>query len=376
LNPQAPEVSAPELFLALPDSSCVHLAHEELIMSTTLTPAFTRLSAITGDRPTGPLHLGHYVGSLRNRLVLQDTHDLIVLVADLQALTDNAGNPQKIAQNIPEVMKDYLAVGLDPERTTFVLQSAVPELSELSMLLLNLVTVSQLERNPTVRAEIKLRGFQRDVPAGFLCYPAAQAADIIGLGAGLVPVGDDQLPMIELTNVIIDRLNRMAEDAQPLARCQAMLSNTTRLPGIYGGAKMSKSQGNAVTLGASAEELRKAVMEMYTDPNHVRVDDPGQVEDNVVFAYLDAFDPDTAAVADLKDRYRAGGLGDMLLKRRLGDIMEAEMAPIRERRASLEGQTETEEVMGMLRQGTEKARVLARSQLNSVKNALGVYALG
>lgn len=334
----------------------------------------SRPSAITGDRPTGPLHLGHYVGSLRSRLALQDTHDLIVLVADQQALTDNAGNPQKIAAHIPEVMKDYLAVGLDPTRTTFVLQSAVPELAELTMLLLNLVTVSHLERNPTVRAEIKLRGFQRDVPAGFLCYPAAQAADILGLGAGVVPVGDDQLPMIELTNTLIDRINHQRpEGADPLGRCQAHLSATPRLPGIYGGPKMSKSLGNAISLSASTDELRKAVHEMYTDPTHVRVSDPGHVDGNVVFAYLDAFDPDVETVAELKRHYQAGGLGDMPLKRRLTEIMEAELAPIRDRRVALGGQEA--HVLEILRTGTERARLIARRQLDRVRSALGVFSL-
>jgi tryptophanyl-tRNA synthetase len=240
--------------------------------------------------------------------------------------------------------------------------------------MLNLVTVSHLERNPTVHQEIKQRGFARDVPAGFLCYPAAQAADIVGLGAGVVPVGDDQLPMIELTNVIIDRINGLRpQGAAPLVRCQALLSPTPRLPGIYGGLKMGKSAGNAITLSASPEILRKAIHEMYTDPNHLKVSDPGQVEGNVVFAYLDAFDPDAAAVAALKVQYQAGGLGDMALKRRLNAIMEGELAPIRERRLALVG--ETEHVLGLLRQGTERARLLAQSQLTTVRQALGIFTL-
>lgn len=334
-------------------------------MSHTLLPR-----AITGDRPTGPLHLGHYVGSLRSRVALQDTHELTVLVADLQAMTDNAGNPQKISAHIPEVMKDYLAAGLDPQRTTFVLQSAVPELAEISMLLLNLVSVAQLERNPTVRAEISLRGFQRDVPAGFLCYPAAQAADIMGLGGGVVPVGDDQMPMIELTNLLIDRINARGGN---LERCQALLSATTRLPGIEGGAKMSKSTGNAVALGASGDELRMAVNRMYTDPNHLKVSDPGKIEGNVVFAYLDAFDPDRQAVCDLKNHYQAGGLGDVALKRRLLGVMEAELAPIRARRKALDG--ENGQMLGLLAQGTTKAREVARHQLSQIRKALGVVDL-
>lgn len=334
----------------------------------TISTALPR--AITGDRPTGPLHLGHYVGSLRGRVALQDTHQLTVLVADLQALTDNAGNPQKVARFIPEVMKDYLAAGLDPARCTFVLQSAVPELSELGMLLLNLITVSHLERNPTVRAEITQRGFARDIPAGFLCYPAAQAADIIGLGSGVVPVGDDQLPMIELANVLIDRLNHQGAG---LTRCSALLSATPRLMGIDGGAKMGKSLGNAIALGASAEDLRAAVHQMYTDPGHIRMSDPGQVEGNVVFAYLDAFDERKEEVAALKAHYQAGGLGDMALKRRLGDVLEAELGPIRARREAMAG--EDGYVLDLLRQGTQAARETAQAQLGAVRTAMGVFSL-
>ena len=331
--------------------------------------------AITGDRPTGPLHLGHYVGSLKSRLSLQDSHDLVVLVADLQALTDNAGNPQKISQNIPEVMKDYLAVGLDPARTTFVLQSAVPELAELTVLLLNLATVAQLERNPTVKNEIVQRGFCRDLPAGFLCYPVSQAADIIGLGSGVVPVGEDQLPMIEIANVFIDRINaRQTSQCKPLERCSSLLSNTTRLPGILGGSKMSKSQGNAICLSASAEELKAAVHRMYTDPLHLKVSDPGQVDGNVVFAYLDAFDPHVEEVQALKAHYKAGGLGDMSLKRRLLEVMEKELAPIRERRKGFEGQEEA--LLEHLRAGSARARLRAAEALAAVKQALGVFNLG
>lgn len=328
-------------------------------------------NAITGDRPTGPLHLGHYVGSLRARLALQDTHRLIVLVADLQAMTDNAGNPQKIAHHIPEVMKDYLACGLDPERTTFVLQSAVPALSELSMLLLNLVSIAQLERNPTVKSEIVLRGFQRDLPAGFFCYPAAQAADIIGLGSGAVPVGDDQMPMIELTNLIVDRLNARGAN---IARCSALLSPTSRLPGVDGSAKMSKSTGNAIALGASSEDLRRAVHSMYTDPTHLRIADPGKVEGNVVFSYLDAFDPDHQAVDALKEQYRAGGLGDMAIKKRLFSVMETELAPIRERRMAL-AQDDTR-MLDLLVDGSDRAQRIAQAQLDAVRDAMGVFNLG
>lgn len=329
-------------------------------------------SAITGDRPTGPLHLGHYAGSLKSRLALQESHELTVLVADMQALTDNAGNPQKIAQNIPEVMKDYLAVGLDPAKTTFVLQSAVPELAELGALLLNLTTVAQLERNPTIKAEIVQRGFARDIPAGFLCYPVSQAADIIGLGGGVVPVGDDQLPMIEIANTLVDRVNAKL-DSKLLPRCQALLSQSPRLPGILGESKMSKSLGNAVALSATQQDLKKAVHGMYTDPLHLRVSDPGRVEGNVVFTYLDAFDPDKEALDALKTHYRAGGLGDSVLKKRLLSLMEAELAPIRERRAALEGSEAL--LMDHLREGTMRARTRAAEALSRVKTALGVFQL-
>ena len=330
--------------------------------------------AITGDRPTGPLHLGHYVGSLRARLSLQDTHELTVLVADLQALTDNAGNPQRIRDHIPEVMLDYLAVGLDPKRCRFVLQSAVPALAEISTLLMNLTTVSAMERNPTVRAELVQRGFERNIPLGFLCYPTSQAADILGLGSGVVPVGEDQLPMVEIANELIDRLNHRA-DALRFERCTAMLSNTPRLPGILGGAKMSKSGGNAVALGCSKAELHDAVMRMYTDPGHLRVTDPGQVEGNVVFSYLRAFDPDPVAVAELEAHYRRGGLGDMPLKRRLLGIMEQDLEPIRTRRLELEAGNGREVAMDLLRQGSEQAQRDASDILERLRDTLGIMKL-
>lgn len=330
--------------------------------------------AMTGDRPTGPLHLGHYIGSLRARLELQHTHELTILVADLQALTDNAGNPQHIRDHIPEIMLDYLAVGLDPARCRFVLQSAVPSLAELGSLLMNLTTVSAMERNPTIRSELVQRGFERNIPLGFLCYPVAQAADILGLGSGTIPVGEDQLPMIELANELIDRLNyRAGEDR--FARCTVMLSDTPRLPGIMGGMKMSKSGGNAVPLGSTQQTLREAVMRMYTDPGHLRVEDPGQVEGNVVFAYLRAFDPDQQAVAELEAHYRRGGLGDMVLKRRLHTIMEHELAPIRERRAALDTPQGRREALELLREGSQLARMGAEDVLANVRDTLGIMRL-
>lgn len=351
---------------------------KEMLMSTLISPELAhlanRLPAITGDRPTGALHLGHYVGSLRSRVALQDTHDLVVLVADLQALTDHAGDPERVRRNILEVMKDYMAVGLDPQRTTFVLQSAVPELAELFQLLLNITNVRQLERNPTVRAEMQQKGFAESVPlpAGFLCYPVSQAADIIGLGSGCVPVGEDQLPMIELTNTLIDRLNQRLPEAPALPTCAALVSPVSRLPGVRGDAqaKMSKSLGNALALDASPEEIRAAVQGMYTDPQHLRITDPGQVEGNVVFTYLDAFDPDGARVEAFKAHYRQGGLGDMVLKRHLMGVLEEVIAPIRERRHALASQDDL--LRDVLRDGTRRARHRAQEVLMSVRERLGV----
>jgi tryptophanyl-tRNA synthetase len=324
---------------------------------------------LTGDRPTGALHLGHYAGSLRARVALQDRHDQTVLVADLQALTDNAGRAADVRRNIVEVLLDYLAVGLDPARTTFALQSAIPELAELTVLYLNLVTVARLERNPTVKAEIELRGFQRDLPAGFLVYPVSQAADITMVRATLVPVGDDQLPMIEQSNEIVRRLNHLA-GRSVLPECRALLSDTPRLPGIDG-RKASKSLGNAIPLGAGADEIRSLVHAMFTDPGHARAADPGRVEGNVVFAYLDAFDPDRAAVAELKAHYRRGGLGDVPLKRRLEGVLQELLAPIRERRAQFA--TDVADVVALVREGTDQTRWTAADVVRDVRT---VFALG
>jgi tryptophanyl-tRNA synthetase len=325
---------------------------------------------LTGDRPTGPLHLGHYAGSLRLRVGLQRcVQRQYVLIADLQALTDHAGAPAHIAQNVLEVALDYLAVGLDPARSAFVLQSGVPELSELTLLYLNLVTLARLERNPTVKQEIQLRGFARDVPAGFLCYPVAQAADITAFKATLVPVGDDQLPMIEQTREIATRINRLAErELLPLPR--PMLSDTPRLPGIDGKAKASKSLGNAIRLSASADQVVQAVKQMYTDPNHLRVDDPGSVEGNVVFAYLDAFDPDRDAVAELKRRYQRGGLADGVVKQRLSDVLVALLEPIRARRERYA--QDLDFVRGTVLRGTEQARHATATTLREVRRVFGL----
>jgi tryptophanyl-tRNA synthetase len=329
------------------------------------------LRVLTGDRPTGPLHLGHFAGSLRSRLALQaqpDTHDQTILIADLQALTDRSGHAAAVRANVLEVALDYLAVGIDPTRTTIALQSAMPELTELTMLYLNLVTVARLERNPTVRAEITLRGFERDIPAGFLTYPVSQAADITALRATVVPVGDDQLPMIEQTNEIVRKLAQLAGRAV-LPECRALLSTTPRLPGIDG-RKASKSLGNAISLSASDDEIRSKVNAMYTDPAHVRASDPGRVEGNVVFAYLQAFDEDRDAVTELEAQYRRGGLGDVSLKRRLFDVLRAIIGPIRERRALLE--RDRDAVLDIIRDGTATARFIASDVLRDVR---AVFAL-
>ncbi|WP_155625955.1 tryptophan--tRNA ligase [Burkholderia vietnamiensis] len=286
---------------------------------------------LTGDRTTGPLHLGHYIGSLRARVQMQHDATQFLLLADTQALTDNMGRRQRVTENVIEVALDYLAVGIDPALSTIVVQSQVPELAELSQYLLNLVTVARLERNPTIKEEIRLRGFERDIPAGFLTYPVSQAADITAFKATHVSVGDDQLPMIEQTNELVRRFNATVE--QPvLVECEAVLSAVTRLPGIDGKAKMSKSLGNAITLGATPDEITRAVKDMYTDPNHLRVSDPGQVEGNVVFTFLDAFEPDVQKVDELKAHYRRGGLGDSVVKRVLDERLQALIEPIRARR--------------------------------------------
>jgi len=325
---------------------------------------------LTGDRTTGPLHLGHYVGSLRSRVELQHKAQQYLLLADTQAMTDNVGQHQKVTNNVIEVALDYLAAGIDPKLSTIFIQSQVPELAELTQYLLNLVTVSRLERNPTIKEEIRLRGFERDIPAGFLTYPVSQAADITAFKATLVPVGDDQLPMIEQTNELVRRFNSTV-DRQVLVECEAVLSSVTRLPGVDGKAKMSKSLNNSISLGASADDIKKAVNRMYTDPNHLRVEDPGQVEGNVVFAFLDAFEPDRNALEELKAQYRHGGLADSVLKRRLNEHLQALLEPVRQRRQHFAA--DRGEVMNVLRRGTEKARQVASRTVSEVKSALGLH---
>jgi tryptophanyl-tRNA synthetase len=348
--------------------------------TTTTPPADAAQIILTGDRTTGPLHLGHYVGSLKNRVVLQDCYRQYLLLADAQALTDHADDPGMVSRHVIDVALDYLAVGIDPAKTTICVQSCLPALSELTMLYLNYVSVARLERNPTVKEEIRLRGFDRgvhgtqtrDVPAGFLCYPAAQAADITAFKATLVPVGEDQAPMIEQTNEIVRRVNRVAGQ-EVLVEARALIPPVGRLPGVDGKGKMSKSQGNAIPLSASADDIRAAVRAMYTDPNHLRVSDPGQVEGNVVFTYLDAFDDDKAGLDALKTQYRAGGLGDAVIKQRLEDRLQAAMAPIRERRKKLID--DRGYLYRILRDGTEAANAVTAETLAEVKEALGMFSL-
>jgi len=332
----------------------------------------TSQTILTGDRPTGQLHLGHYVGSLRQRVQLQHDHQQFILVADLQGLTDNGSNPQKISSNILEVMADYLAVGIDPQKTTICLQSALPALAELSALYMNIVTVARVERNPTVKNEIAQKGFSRSLPVGFLAYPISQAADITAFKAELVPVGDDQLPMIEQTNEIVHKMNSLT--TTPILRhCKALLSDVSRLPGIDGNAKMSKSLGNTLTLSASEEEIHRAVSAMYTDPNHLRVADPGQIEGNVVFTYLDAFHTDKTFVTEMKAHYQRGGLGDRQCKNALETCLQELLAPIRERRATYI--QDKGMLLALLRRGSERAHELTQRTLHEVKRGLGLPVL-
>ncbi|MEN9946329.1 MAG: tryptophan--tRNA ligase [Pseudomonadota bacterium] len=323
---------------------------------------------LTGDRPTGQLHLGHYVGSLATRVELQYTHQTFIMIADMQALTDNADNPQKVRNNVLEVALDYLAVGLDPQHCTLFIQSALPELAELTMYYLNLVSVARLQRNPTVKNEMQQKGYGADVPAGFLMYPISQAADITAFKAQIVPVGEDQLPVIEQTNEIVRKFNSLYGDV--LVEAEGRLSSHTRLAGLDGKAKMSKSLGNAIYLADDMDSLKKKVFSMFTDPEHLRVEDPGKIEGNMVFAYLDVFGEDKATIEAMKDHYQRGGLGDMKVKRYLLDILEAKFAPIRQRRASLAEDKAT--VMQILQQGSAQARQVAGHTLAQVRKAIGI----
>lgn len=324
---------------------------------------------LTGDRPTGPLHLGHYIGSLENRVRLQDTHKQYILIADMQALTDNYGNPEKVRNNIIQVAMDYLAVGIDPEKSTIFIQSLVPEIAELAVIYLNLVTIARLKRNPTVKNEIQLRGFKDDIPAGFLMYPVHQAADITCVKGTLVPAGDDQLPIIEQANEIIRTFNRIY-NTKTLCEARGLVTPVSRLMGIDGKAKMSKSLGNAIFLSDSADLVSKKVMSMYTDPEHIRATDPGKIEGNVVFAYLDAFDGDKQQVQKLKEQYQKGGLGDVVVKKRLIDVLNHLLDPIRDRRIALS--KDPGHVLDVIFKGTDAVCDVAQKTFQEVRAAMGI----
>ena len=338
---------------------------------------------LTGDRPTGRLHLGHYVGSLRGRVQLQEDGDyerMFVMIADSQALTDNADNPEKVRQNIIEVALDYLSCGIDPAKTTIFIQSQVPQLYELTAYYMNLVTVARLQRNPTVKSEIQMRGFAADVPVGFFTYPISQAADITFCRATTVPVGEDQLPMLEQTREIVRSFNRIYGDV--LVEPQALVPEgeaAKRLPGIDGKAKMSKSLGNCIYLSDSPDEVSAKIRQMYTDEGHLRVEDPGKVEGNVVFTYLDAFCEDRhfelyltdyANLGEMKDHYRRGGLGDVKCKKLLGSILEEVLEPIRQRRREFE--QDIPGVYRILEEGSAAAREVAAATLADVKAAMQI----
>ncbi|MBP3701979.1 MAG: tryptophan--tRNA ligase [Lachnospiraceae bacterium] len=338
---------------------------------------------LTGDRPTGRLHIGHYVGSLRRRVELQNSGEfdnIYIMIADAQALTDNFDNPEKVRSNILEVALDYLACGLDPEKVTLFIQSAVPELTEITFYYMNLVTLSRLQRNPTVKAEIQMRGFETSIPVGFVNYPISQASDITAFKATVVPVGEDQLPMIEQTREIVRKFNAIYGDV--LVEPDVMLPSNSaccRLPGTDGKAKMSKSLGNCIYLADEAEDIRKKVMSMYTDPDHIKVSDPGKLEGNTVFTYLDAFCrdehfakylPEYENLQALKDHYTRGGLGDVKVKKFLNNVLQETLGPIRERRKQYAENIEW--VYEVLKKGNDEARKVAAGTLDEMKAAMKI----
>lgn len=328
---------------------------------------------LTGDRPTGKLHIGHYIGSLKNRVKLQNSgkYDPYIMIADTQALTDNARNPEKIRNSLIQVALDYLAVGLDPNKSTIYVQSQIPALFELTAYYMDLVTVARLERNPTVKTEIKQKDFKDSIPVGFLNYPVSQAADITAFKATVIPVGDDQEPMLEQTREIVRTFNRVYNtDILVEPKGYFPPKGQGRLPGLDGNAKMSKSLGNAIYLADDAKTVQKKVMSMYTDPNHIHVEDPGKIEGNTVFTYLDVFDPDKDKVAELKEEYQKGGLGDVKIKRYLNKVIEAELAPIRERREKFA--QDEDAVYEMLLEGSKKANKVANETLQQVRDAIGL----
>lgn len=338
---------------------------------------------LTGDRPTGRLHVGHFVGSLRERVLLQNSgnyDDIYIMIADAQALTDNAEHPEKVRQNILQVALDYLSCGLDPEKSTIFIQSMIPELTELTFYYMNLVTVSRVQRNPTVKAEIIQRNFEASIPVGFFCYPISQAADITAFKATTVPVGEDQMPMIEQCKEIVRKFNSVYGDT--LTEPEIVLSTNKaclRLPGIDGKAKMSKSLGNCIYLSDSAKDVKTKIMSMYTDPDHIRVEDPGKIEGNTVFTYLDAFAtgdhfakflPEYTCLNELKEHYMRGGLGDVKVKKFLVNVMEDTLAPIREKRAYWE--EHMSDVEDILKAGTAKAKKTAEQTLHEVREAMKI----
>ena len=323
---------------------------------------------LTGDRPTGRLHLGHYIGSLKSRVELQDKYNQYIMIADVQALTDNFENPQKVRDNVIELILDYLSVGIDPSKTTIFVQSLIPAIAELTVFYLNLVTVARLERNPTVKSELKLRKFSGGIPAGFLTYPVSQAADITAFGAHFVPAGEDQAPMIEQACEIVRKFNSIYSET--LIEPKIILSKTPRLVGTDGKNKMSKSLGNTIFLSDSAEQIEKKVMSMYTDPNHLNINDPGNTKDNPVFIYLDAFGKDKEKIEAMKTHYEKGGLGDVKVKRYLNEVLQEMLAPIREKREELSKNKEN--IYKILADGTEKAKKVTSQTLDKVKKAMKI----
>ncbi len=338
---------------------------------------------LTGDRPTGKLHIGHYVGSLRERVTLQNEggfDKIYIMIADAQALTDNAENPQKVRDNIIEVALDYLACGLDPNKSTILIQSMIPELTELTFYYMNLVTVARAQRNPTVKSEIKMRNFENNIPVGFLAYPISQAADITAFGATTVPAGEDQKPMLEQCREIVHKFNTLY--GETLVEPNILLPRNSaclRLPGLDGKAKMSKSLGNCIYLSDEPQDIKKKIMSMFTDPNHLRVEDPGETENNPVFIYLDAFCkdehfkeflPEYNNLDELKAHYQKGGLGDVKVKKFLNNVIQQELEPIRTRRK--EWETKTSEVYEILKQGTAEAKKVAEQTLHNVRSAMKI----
>jgi tryptophanyl-tRNA synthetase len=373
----------------LADMASVPYSERELFLLSRIKNEVNIMSKIilTGDRPTGRLHIGHYVGSLRRRVQLQNTGDfdeIYIMIADAQALTDNFDNPEKVRSNIGEVALDYMAAGLDPEKSTIFIQSMIPELTELTFYYMNLVTVSRLQRNPTVKAEITMRNFEASIPAGFLCYPISQTADITAFKATTVPVGEDQLPMLEQAKEIVHKFNSIYEPV--LVEPEILLPENEacmRLPGTDGKAKMSKSLGNCIYLADSPADIKTKIMSMFTDPLHIQVSDPGHIEGNTVFTYLDAFCtdehferylPDYKNLDELKEHYKRGGLGDMKIKKFLNNVMQEELEPIRLRREELAKNMDY--VYDVLKKGTEKARQCAAQTMSEVKKAMKIDYFG